>query len=151
MRLKRQRYRPRLGVLGATVTSPEDRAYVAGFVDGEGCLSVRWNRDSNVGLYITANVTNTCLPILQALRETWGGNILTIRNTEPSRWRQKYRWEVGGRYAARLLREILPHLRIKDEQAKLLLSFRAGDADAGEVFAKIRSLNKRGPREVAAS
>ena len=135
--------------LPATSTTSEQRSYVAGFLDGEGCLSVAWIRGSAVGLYITVNVTNTYLPILEDLKEVWGGNVVTIRNTEPGRWKQKYRWEVGGKYADRLLREVCPFLKVKAAQAALLLSFRDGAAEASAVFAQVRQLNKRGPIEAA--
>lgn len=95
------------------MVSPE---YLAGFVDGEGCLSV-------VGSSVAVRVTNTNKDLLEEIAGQWGGSVAVHHDGDEKR-RRCYIWRVFGVQAAEVLRCTLPHLRDKRVQALLLQEYR---------------------------
>ena len=106
-----------------------DAAYLAGLIDGEGCLYVKpltaFPRLYHFG---GLSVTNTHLATLTWLKERFGGNIRIKART--GNQIPCGEWSIHGADAIRsLLKRLLPYLRIKKEQAVLLLEF-LGDRQA---------------------
>lgn len=95
--------------------------YIAGLIDGEGCLDVQITN----GLYIRPRVrigmTKSSFFVLEMLKENHGG-FLTYRETNNPNWEDSVCWElVGYSQVCSFLRNIANHLLIKQEQARLLL------------------------------
>lgn len=95
--------------------------YIAGLIDGEGCLDVQITN----GLYIRPRVrigmTKSSFFVLEMLKENHGG-FLTYRETNNPNWEDSVCWElVGYSQVSSFLRNIVNHLLIKQEQARLLL------------------------------
>lgn len=88
-------------------------AYLAGYIDGEGCI-----RDGNNGS-ISVSITNTYLPTLKDIQAKWGGSIQD-HATGPN-CRTAWMYRVQGSEAAAMLEAILPFLWEKKQQAELLL------------------------------
>ena len=95
-----------------------DAAYLAGILDGEGCLSVGWRLKK----YITPTlqVTNTDKRLIDWLLDTLGGSVYE----QPARPTRKrcWLWRCAGQVARRAIAEARPYLKIKGAQADLILN-----------------------------
>jgi hypothetical protein len=103
------------------MTSPEDLAYTAGFLDGEGCFTVI-NRKNAASIRVTAS--NTYKPVLEWLKSKFGGCVAPQYKDPkklPKNHRPNYVWNVDSANAKSLIIQIIPYLRQKREQAELLL------------------------------
>lgn len=138
-------------------------AYIAGFVDGEGQLSI--TRHKNIykkiwhGTYTYHSrfqIHNNKLHILEYIQHLIGGTIETKKPAKPTH-SIAYRLTISRHVQElKILEKIIPFLRIKKEQAKLLHKFilfrlknksRKGYSDKEvNIYHKIKDLNKKGPR-----
>lgn len=138
---------------------PEQLAYIAGFIDGEGCISL-----AKRGKYITPSlqISNTDYDILEWIGGFYGLKVYDkIADRRPTR-KPSYRLAVFGDKAIQILKDILPYLRVKKEQAEVVLGLnRAASqrdslgrlsrsitpeiaADNHNRLTRIRFLNRRG-------
>lgn len=108
--------------------------YIAGLIDGEGTVFIgRQKRSENRSGYRFIPhliITNTNKECLELCKNTFNFGSLLLRreasfNTEGSIQSRKdcYRWEVKHQQAGEVLRQVLPYMVIKKEQAKNLLAF----------------------------
>lgn len=142
-------------------------AYVAGLIDGEGCVHL----DTPRGTYrarVSVGMTEPARELLEDLRTDWGGTIYQQRPAT-DRWAAAYTWHVTGQRAVAVLITIRPHLRLKGGQADLVLQVEAlravlprrssvgkwwddeTRAACEEIKEKIHRLNAKGPRAPARS
>lgn len=100
----------------------EDLAYLAGLIDGEGCISIFQRSDSN-SLKATLTIAMTDRAPLDWASETFGAKVYEKRVTGAAEngWKQCYVWLVSTQKAAEILRNVLPFLKVKREQAALLV------------------------------
>lgn len=100
-------------------------AYLAGFFDGEGSISIC--RKSRRGMYgrfgLNLCVANTFAPPVEALRRRFGGRLYAHAG-RGSRKPQLY-WYIDGPKAESVLQELYPLLWVKRERAWLALEYRA--------------------------
>lgn len=104
--------------------SATDAAYIAGIIDGEGCVFARKVTSRNtVGVQGGINVTSTSPELLKELQSlTMLGLVGIARDTrEKPKWKTAWRWDIGQQAAAVLLRQITPYIRLKKTQAELLM------------------------------
>jgi len=98
-------------------------AYIAGFVDGEGCISVYENGRKSSHTLVVQVVQNKSLEsesLLNSMQGRFGGKV----SKYPSRGaREKFNWLIQGESAAALLEAILPDLILKREQAQLAVDW----------------------------
>jgi len=78
-------------------------------IDADGCVRISGGTTQYV------SITNRYLPVLFKMREQYGGNVRVDRNV--------YRYEATGKAARALLRDVIPDLEEKGEQARLCLEF----------------------------
>lgn len=90
-------------------------AYIAGFIDGEGCIALDKSR-GGVGFTLSVHVDITYIPTLELLRDMFGGSIYVVKKRSESR-KQQYSWQIRGRDAHNFILAILPYLREKKPQA----------------------------------
>lgn len=90
----------------------DDLAYIAGFFDGEGCVSANRRR-------LLCNVANADRRPLDVMREKWGGSITLKRGGRQKHYRDIYHWVIVTKQAETFLRAILPFLVIKHARAAL--------------------------------
>lgn len=106
-----------------------DKAYIAGFVDGEGYIgiSIHRRKDWNRPYYTTQlNVYNTDIFALQSMAESAGvGSIYLAHRQERPEHKIGYVWRTTGLKAIELLKELLPYLKVKHKQAELAIRFPA--------------------------
>lgn len=102
--------------LGARrIDRPTWLAYLAGYLDGEGCFSADDGR-------IRVTVSN-CFPwLLVAFKEEFGGSICN-KSRYSDRHRVAYQWSVYGESAIKCCEAVLPYLVEKKPQAALLLEY----------------------------
>lgn len=141
--------------------------YLAGFIDGEGSLSLaRIPRSGGSPEYcVRISIANTNKRVLEDIQSEYGGTLASQGPRNP-KWRQSYALIWTNAAAARILGKIVPMLRTKSKQAAALLDFAAhitkcprrrdrygyltclseGDKGIREAFYKrLKVLNARGP------
>ena len=142
-------------------------AYIAGLLDGEGCLDLFRRRPDQPHRATTYNpriqVGMTDQPTIAYLHAVFGGTFTqrTIRNP---RHKPQWTWTVVCGRALLVLAHLLPYLRIKRRQAEILLAFgslkwRPGPAKGSRasrpiplelrvqrdvLYEELAALNKRG-------
>jgi hypothetical protein len=126
-------------------------SYLAGIIDGEGCLTIGAGNKGNVTNYNSIiMVTSTSEKLVKWLQHNFGGNYYQsgreVPNCKPAFiWRFLKKAEIE-----KLLLAILPYLIIKREQAILLLEFvrlprlLQDSALRASMHQKMKVLNKRG-------
>ena len=95
-------------------------AYLAGIVDGEGCISISTSR-KHEGCRL--EVVNTDPRLIEWIHERFGGTI-RLRDDRPAHQKSIWYWFAGVQTAADILLALLPYLVIKRAQATLLLEYR---------------------------
>jgi hypothetical protein len=146
--------------------------YLAGFWDGEGSFSVSMNTQRRPsGDYLafqrSVHVTNTNLEVLEYIRDVLqGGSILEMnqyRSQQNPKWKPAYKLAFSSDEARLLATMLLPHLRIKREQARIIAEWphkarwgagRERDSATHEVqrllYERMKELNLRGSPHASA-
>lgn len=107
-----------------------EKAYLAGIIDGEGCIGIGRRRGATKGgskpLYITPTlqVKNTRKELLEWLVERYGGGIYESIDKRNDRRKPIWGWVVAGQRALRAIKDARPYLLLKTEQADLLLALK---------------------------
>ena len=139
----------------------KDAAYIAGILDGEGCITLSKKKDPTMklgyGLRPHIMVTNTNKSLIKYLRDTTDLGIIYEGKLTNPKHKPNFRWQLWSLQAQSLLKEVLPYLLIKRKQAELLLEYidRCSGKKGGFLSAsmlkyqaktcdKMRKLNKRG-------
>ncbi|MET8310761.1 hypothetical protein [Micromonospora sp. NPDC005173] len=100
-----------------------ERAWVAGIVDGEGCVTLIGSINQSAFRKPLISVDNTDVEILNELGRLYGGRVVAKKKAADHH-RQAWTWRVyGADNIIALLREIVPYMRCaaKLERAWLLL------------------------------
>ena len=100
--------------------------YIAGFFDGEGSVGIYRNgqRSWHLRTQLTQNIDRSTTALLSELRQRFGGNLATMRSPI-YRASVAYNWQLNGAVAAAFLREVLPYLRLKREQADFAIAWQS--------------------------
>ena len=95
--------------------------YIAGLIDGEGCLDVQTTNGIYVRPRVRIGMADNAKMILTMLQVNHGG-VLCSRESKNPNWQSSTSWELTGySKACPFLRNIANHLYIKHEQARFLL------------------------------
>lgn len=106
-----------------------DKAYLAGFLDGEGSISICRSKPNNHWRYRTyrytleVTVTNTNKKIIELLANLFEGSWMRIRHHNNPVWKDAYCIRWASVKAKNLLEMLLPYLIIKKKQAELAVEF----------------------------
>jgi hypothetical protein len=122
LRRGRARIKQRLPEINLTETQ---LAYLAGFLDGEGCLVIAKNESAGKSYtWYTGrcDIANTH-PCIEEIFHELGIGSLTKRPRRHAHWSDTYIWSFGSLACRALLPRLLPYLRIKRKRAELLLEF----------------------------
>src|SRR3990172_2079342 len=107
---------------GDAVLSP---MYLAGFIDGEGSLMITRSKDARSGrphYRARISLSNTDKAVLEKIRRSYTG-ILANQPARNPRWKDVYQLVWSGGMVWRLLSSVARHLRVKREQAAVLMAF----------------------------
>ena len=103
-----------------------DLAYAAGIVDGEGCIGIYKQKNTELqfgytyGLTVTVGMCSAAIPMW--LYKTFGGNLNTHEGRK-DHYKRVYNWQVAAREGKLFLELILPYLKEKTGQAKVAIEF----------------------------
>lgn len=134
-----------------------DAAYIAGFIDGEGCIFARRTKSRNtesVACGIAFSLTDHAL-LLQLQGLTGLGNVGKRPAPKNSAWKEQWYWEIPSQQSVKLLGVVLPFLKMKRRQGELLLELaglKRKSTTKGqfnmerqlEIQAEMQLLNRRG-------
>lgn len=100
---------------------PEDAAYIAGLIDGEGTISLsRKHRFENRQLVVS--ISNTERNLLNYVQETVGAGRITNKRTSRANHTPSFTYSISNRQALDLLKQISPYLKsYKSGRATLIL------------------------------
>jgi len=104
----------------------EDLAYLAGIVDGEGCIHIgkdngSWgNRTPRYILVLQVSMVDKT-PLL--LAQFAFGGYLRLRHRKNLKWKPLWEWGIKSAKAVSCLRDLLPYLRTKRAEAELGITF----------------------------
>lgn len=101
--------------------SAVDAAYLAGFIDGEGTVTLtRKHKNENRQLAVT--ISNTERQILEFCLKAIGAGKITNKRTTKSHHTPSFTYAIYNRQALALLKQIEPYLRsYKVKRARLIL------------------------------
>lgn len=109
------------------LSSPEVLAYIAGFLDGEGCIQInkinskaRKQTGYSPRYYLMISATQAHPEPIQLLKNIFGGTI-DIRNL-PSH-KKLAAWRLQGKSASMVLKSLIPYLKVKKTQAIVASEF----------------------------
>ena len=103
----------------------EDIAYVAGILDGEGCLSLCPNGHQQPDKFCEQiRVSNTDKKLIDWLLKTFGGKHLKRSNSLKGKEKPVYNWALYGEKATSFLLIVAPYLKLKKERADILIIHR---------------------------
>jgi hypothetical protein len=94
-------------------------SYLAGLIDGEGCVSL----DAEGRPVLT--ITNTFRPLMDALRAKFKGVVHTMLSSHAKAHKTAYTWRVRGAAAVEILRKCARYMIVKAEQAWWVLQAQA--------------------------
>lgn len=153
------------------LTSKTDKAWLAGFIDGEGYIGLIRNRkrvtsqNSATFMYHPWVVlTSTDPEIMKYIQHViLAQKLVVLRRTAVGNWKQAFQVKVTKfDEVTSVLNAVLPYLRIKNKQANLVIDFcrirksakiitgrgNRGFSSFGEaedmIYLELRKLNKRG-------
>jgi hypothetical protein len=101
------------------VLNSAEAGYVAGILDGEGCLTATWN-----GPYCqpVISVTNTNKVLIDWLHAKLGGSVHhPDPKKRPAHWKSIWNWVITKEGIRRVLAYVRPYLIAKGEEADVLL------------------------------
>lgn len=101
-----------------------DLAYIAGLIDGEGCISANHRGLTKDGLQfynIYIQIVMTDRGPLELMEALYGGKIYARQSSKRKygNYKMPYHWQVCGEKAYKLLMDIKPYLIAKRPQAEV--------------------------------
>lgn len=132
-----------------------DAAYIAGFIDGEGSITLVKRPSGTVTLRVFAS--NCHKETLEWLKTTTGVGSVTPHQRGNAKHAPSWYWNCAANAAETLLRQIRPYMHIKTAHADVVLelrdklkdpAYRADKEWQAEYHERLRLLNRRGPKEM---
>lgn len=134
-----------------------DRAWAAGFVDGEGCITLSECTKKKTGCRWFSAIVDVCQvnrKPLDKLQSIIGGRIRVLKDE----YGTAYQWRAYGDNTLVALKRVLPYLVGKRRQAELVIEFQKTKRKSWErlapevhvrreaIFHELRALNARRKR-----
>jgi hypothetical protein len=141
-----------------------DLAYIAGFFDADGCITVSSSKSESLkyerNFRATFLIVNTDEKIIYWIRDTVGaGSCYIVRkyNKKHPNWRPVHRYQISGPGCRELIDKLIPFVRIKKDRLELAKNMVAeGHKNIGgcrtqaqydaqhSAWQQIKQLNRRG-------
>lgn len=94
--------------------------YLAGYFDGEGCVTVYTGPSHKNAPLLSLHVTSGDEGVIKAFHEVFGGSFVVEKARHCTR-RQLYRWRCSGSLAIKTLEVLVPFLIAKRHPTELAL------------------------------
>jgi hypothetical protein len=110
-----------------------EKAYIAGFFDGEGCISISKYQGKNNRTpvyFLQVVIVQKGIDTLLELQQSTGIGSLHDRAKYSA---GTYEWRIPGRAAADFLAVILPYLRNKKEEAEIAIEYQSKQGHKGST------------------
>jgi len=114
------------------VMTPTERSYVAGIIDGEGCIEyvqrnrIRHDRPGkpvHKVWSIRLEVPQVDGRLIDYLMETTDEGVRDMkRYPNNDKWQDQHRWRVGYRGVYRILKQVHKYLIVKKEKSQLVIN-----------------------------
>ena len=145
-----------------------DYAYVAGLIDGEGSIHIEETKGKWYAPRMGLGMTKPALSVMTELHQEYGGT-LRIMRPATEKWAEAWMFYVHGADCEKLLRDVIPYLKIKKHHAELALQVseirnalprrtngqsvwtEAAREKCREIKQAVKELNRKGPRATAGS
>ena len=106
-----------------------DKAWLGGIIDGEGSIFVmkqkRKDRERDTNYILRVTVQSTDPYMAPECKKLAGGPVIYEQMDSRPNNSNTLKWELSGRKAAAVLKEILPYMRVKHAQAAIALEFQS--------------------------
>ncbi|XWK89872.1 MAG: hypothetical protein U7127_07325 [Phormidium sp.] len=102
--------------------SVADAAYIAGLIDGDGCLTASVGKSRNSVVVNYKLIVSMCdeLTIKWLQEITSVGTITRTSRINQPKWKDLHRFECSGQQLNSMLEEVIPYLKLKKPQSLLL-------------------------------
>lgn len=98
-----------------------EKGYIAGFLDGEGCISIYHSKWQPSG-WMQITFSNTNRETLEWIQKRTKGRIQIIHKAKGN-YKAAYNLMLFARQAQELLKQLLPHLQSKHLQAEIAIQW----------------------------
>ena len=95
-----------------------EKAYLAGIIDGEGCIGIHKNHKK---VLLRVHVYNTNRVLLEWIQDRFG--IIIHDRVRQANWKRQYSCQFNGIAALDLLKTVYPYLVLKKAQARIAFSY----------------------------
>lgn len=120
-----------------------DLAYIAGIVDGEGCIRIKRTKPyrhltgrQNAAYHAVVQIRMVDEDAIRFIAESLGGWYY-VEKPHSAKGRPLFCYSVSNAAAERVLRTLRPYLRVKAEQADVVLALRALQAEGHKHRTKV--------------
>ena len=121
-----------------------DKAYIAGIIDGEGCIQahlyLKNNKHKTVYFITAVSITTTNVVLVKYFKDKFNTRQLSIINYGKTKcWKGRFSIRINKHYSQGFLQAILPYLVIKKRQAQIYLSL-----DMKNLSCETSKIDKKG-------
>jgi LAGLIDADG endonuclease len=132
--------------------SKTEIAYLAGFVDGEGCLAINKRLHKNkigswIGYSAYIDLTSTNKEVMEYIRSKFGITSNVYVSILKGNRKIAFRLRINKMQSQELIEKMYPFLIIKKAQAEVFIQFckfSKNEAKREELWQQMALLNKRG-------
>ena len=102
-----------------------EKAYLAGFIDGEGCIMIHRGKQRNGAPrhQLRLDIAQANKNFIESLQKTMGLGAVSLVKRRSRNRAPCYHWVLHDRQAEELLKAVRPYLRIKGDQADIAFKF----------------------------
>lgn len=142
------------------VLSEIQKGYLAGFIDGEGCIYLKKGysyKHGGISYVAGISIGNTNMVELKKIQQEINLGYLSVRKNKNPKHKKAMIWIMNANSCRTLLKQIINYLRLKKPQGNLLLEYldlakTANDRKnkekyllrVEEIYLEIKKLNKKG-------
>ena len=125
-----------------------DVAYLAGIIDGEGCIMVaagtgRWHKQHQ----LRVTVSGTSLDLMLYLHKKFGARLTRVKRYS-EKWKPGFASMWYSNNAKQIVEMVYPYLRVKKRQAEVALRWPCDKSRQPEfrqvLYEELRRLNRKG-------
>ena len=121
--------------------------YIAGLIDGEGCITIHTRNDRAVSVEhypVVCLTLGKAKNIVTELKERFGGSVrVAYKFHKNGKTSIVDVWKISSRKAYAFLKQILPYLQIKRRQAELVIEFYDGFKAGYRYGASLDEIKRR--------